>query len=229
MNSSQQIPFEFEHLPALGGDDFFVAPSNNAVVQWIDKWPHWPSPVLVIFGPSGAGKTHLANVFAERTGAKFLDKSRFLTEEVPNLLNESQCFVADDMPDEFEEEALLHLYNSARDLGGHLLMTSVSPPVKWSLGLKDLASRLNAAVAVEIGHPEDELIQSILIKLFSDRQLLVNKDVVTYILPRVERSIEAVRHLVEVLDKAALSQSRNITLPLVREVMAALAEIHSRP
>ncbi len=224
MSSSTQIPFEFEHRPALGGDDFFVAPSNQAVVQWIDEWPHWPSPALVIFGPSGAGKTHLANVFAERTDAKFLDKARFSTEEIPYLLNESKCFVVDDMPTGFEEEALLHLYNSVKDLGGYLLITGKSPPVKWSIKLMDLASRLNAAAAVEIGHPEDELIQSILVKLFSDRQLLVGREVVTYILPRVERSIAAVRHLVEALDKAALSQSRNITLPLVREVMAALTE-----
>jgi chromosomal replication initiation ATPase DnaA len=227
VNSSKQIPFEFEHRPALGGDDFFVAPSNRAVVQWIDEWPNWPSPALIIFGPSGAGKSHLANVFAERTGAKFIDQTEFSTETVPNLLNESKCFVADDMPTGYEEEALLHLYNSLKDVGGHLLVTGKVPPANWSINLMDLASRLKAASIVEIGQPEDDLIQSILVKLFSDRQLLISRDVVTYILPRVERSIAAVRHLVEVLDKAALSQSRNITLPLVREVMSALTENNS--
>jgi len=131
------------------------------------------------------------------------------------------------MPTGYEEEALLHLYNSLKDVGGHLLVTGKVPPANWSINLMDLASRLKAASIVEIGQPEDDLIQSILVKLFSDRQLLISRDVVTYILPRVERSIAAVRHLVEVLDKAALSQSRNITLPLVREVMSALTENNS--
>lgn len=217
----EQIPFDFEHRPSLGGDDFLVAPSNAEAVQWLDRWPDWPAPALVIYGPPGCGKTHLANVHMARSGAVPVTPGLLSDAGLPAVLSRLTSCVIDDGPDGFEEELLLHLYNGLAASGGHILITANAAPSQWSLSLKDLESRLKAVPAIEIGLPEDDLIQAIILKLFSDRQVTVDIGVISYLLPRIERSIDEARQVVDALDRASLSAGRKVTLPLAREVLAA--------
>ena len=207
-----QIPLDFEHRASLSGDDFLISPCNRDAVAWLDKWPDWPAPALVIYGPPGCGKTHLANVFMEKSGGVKLPDGDLSQIGDKCILDD-----ADDYPD---EEHLLHAYNILAANHGHLLLTAARPPSQWQIKLADLASRLNAVPAVEIRQPDDMLIKAVLAKLFSDRQLRVEAGVVDYIVLRMERSLDAARRLVAAVDGAALAAKRNITLPLVRDVMA---------
>jgi len=206
-----QIPLDFDHRAALSGDDFLISHCNRDAVAWLDKWPGWPSPALIIYGPPGCGKTHLVNVFREKSNA----------QELPDgdLSEIDTCYVLDDADQYSDDEHLLHAYNLLAAADGHLLLTAARPPSQWKIDLADLRSRLNAAPSVEIRQPDDMLIKAVLVKLFSDRQLRVEAGVIDYAAPRMERSLDAARRLVAAVDRAAMAAKRNITWPLVRDVM----------
>lgn len=221
-----QLPLAFDHRPALSGEDLLVAASNQAAVAWIDRWPDWPAPALVVFGPAGCGKTHLGQVFAHRSGARAITPQTLAREEPARLVHDAPACLIDDAEAALAhglEEPLLHLYNTAAEAGRRLMLTARRAPSRWDVKLADLRSRLNAALAVEIGPPDDGLIAAVLVKLFADRQLKVDTDVVSFLLARMERSFDAARRLVAALDAAALAERRNITVPLARAVLARLA------
>lgn len=226
MTSAVQIAFDFGHRPALAAEDFLVAPSNADAVAWMDSWPHWPGPALVVHGPAGCGKTHLGQVFRERTGARLVD-GRALADEWAGAGPEAQfqeaaAAVIDGIETHIEadlERPLLYLYNAASQCGAHLLITAASPPARWGIGLADLGSRLRAAPCVAIAAPDDGLLAALLVKLFADRQLLVEGGVVEFLVKRMERSFDGARRLVAMLDDRALAEGRRIGIGLAGRVL----------
>ena len=165
MTTPEQIPFEFDFRPALGGEDFLVTPCNAEAVGWLDRWPGWPSPGLVVHGPPACGKTHLAQVFLARTGGRLLRPAELVGADPLALLQEVPACVVEDVDASLEpalESALLHLYNATAETGRRLLLTAAGPSKRWPVTLPDLRSRLNAAASVGIGAPDDALIAAIL-------------------------------------------------------------------
>lgn len=217
-----QLAFDLGHRPALGADDFLVAPCNQDAVAWVDRWPEWPAPALTIHGPKACGKTHLANVWRSRANARFIAVAELTSLSPYDLLGDSNACVVDDVESGFDEAALFHLYNAARDMGGHILLTAETSPSAWPLTLNDLRSRLVAAPAVAVGSPDDSVLGAVLVKLFADRQLRVEPEILSYILVRMERSFAAAESIVAALDKAALAARRAITIPLARDVLSQL-------
>ncbi len=235
MSRPVQLPLPLEHRPALGMEDFLMAPCNQAAVAWLDRWPRWPVPALTVHGPPGCGKTHLAHVWQARSGARVLRPSMLAGARAPALVGDVRACVidprggADDgWPDHLDEPALLHLFNLLAEAGGHLLLIAPSPPARWRLRLPDLRSRLRAAPAVAVGRPDDAVIAAVLVKLFADRQLPVGAEVVGYLGNRIERSFDAVRRVVAALDSAALAARRRVTVPLAREALATLDDNQRR-
>ncbi len=218
-----QLAFEFEHRPSLLGEDFWVAPCNSEAIGWIDRWPDWPAPALAIWGPSGCGKTHLVRVWQARSGAREICLDRLAGADPVALLDGNGSCVVEDagaaLADAEASLAFLHLFNLVAEAKGHMMLTGETPPARWAIDLADLASRLAAIPAVEVKAPDDGLIAALLVKLFADRQLGVGADVVGYMVARMERSFAAARSLVAAIDRAALAQRRNVTVPLVGEVM----------
>ena len=218
MAYSRQLIFDWPHRTALGREDYIVTSCNKAAVDWIDLWPDWPAPILLLCGPPGSGKSHLAAVWQARTGAVSIspcalpDIEAIDEADSHHRLLEGASEVAD-------ETAFFHLYNQTAAHGGTLLLTAERPVAHWKINLPDLASRLRAAPAVEIGMPDDSLIEALLVKMFLDRQLNIEPGVISYLIPRMERSFAAARSLVMKLDEAALTQRRTITVPLARDVI----------
>jgi len=220
VSAPDQLILEFEHRPSLSGEDFLISDENREAVAWIDEWPNWPSPVIVIHGPPGCGKTHLCEVFRAKASAIGLAPG-FSTASVP--LEQTRAYVFDGL-DRFMgepvEEEIFHLYNRLRTENGHLLATSTAPPLQWPFATDDVRSRILASPSAAIASPGDGLIAGLLVKLFNDCQLAVGSDVVLYLVPRMERSFEAARRLVDALDRQSLTGKRRITIPLAREVLS---------
>lgn len=219
---SRQLVFDLGHRSAHGLEDFFVAPCNADAVAWLDRWPDWPAPALALHGPAGCGKSHLAHIWKSRSGARMISGAELASGTPDRLLAESAVVVVDDAGAGSDERRFLHLYNMIAEARGSLLVTARTPPARWNIGLPDLRSRLAAAPAVAIGRPDDALIGAILVKLFADRQVQVDGEVLAYVVARMERSFAAARSLAAALDQAALAGKRRITVPLAREVMLAL-------
>lgn len=211
----QQLPFDLGHRTAFSRADFWVSGSNRDAVAWLDKYPDWPAPLLVIHGPEACGKTHLLRVWQNDTQAQPFDAAA--VENAPS------CVIVDDIDrlagDRAAEEALLHLYNLQKERGGHILAASTLPPRDWALVLPDLRSRVMAAPVVAVGSPDDQLMSVVLAKLFSDRQIFVPQDVVGFIVARAGRSFAALADIAARLDRRALTEKRAVTIPLAREVL----------
>ncbi|SDG64349.1 HdaA/DnaA family protein [Roseospirillum parvum] len=214
----RQLPLDLPHRPALDRADFLVAPANRAALAWLDRWPDWPGPALVVVGPPGSGKSHLAAVFAARSGAVML-APKDLPGADPLALAEVGAVVLDDADRVDPPRPLLHLWNLLREAGGHLLLIASRPPARWGVGLRDLDSRLRTAPVATIEPPDDALFAAVLVKLFADRQLALDPAAVRYLVGHMERSFAAARRLAETADRLALAEKRPITLPLLRRAL----------
>ncbi|HLZ67261.1 MAG TPA: DNA replication protein [Aliidongia sp.] len=216
-----QLTLPLPHRQALDRDAFLVADSNAAAVGWIDRWPAWPTPALVLEGPPGAGKTHLASVWRARAGAGLIDGTALDAAAVPRLLDAGRPLVVE-QADRAAEQPLLHLYNGFAERRLSLLLTAGEAPARWGTRLPDLSSRLKALPVAPILAPDDRLVHAVLIKLCADRQLTVPDDVFDFLLARMERSFEAARALVAAIDTTSLATHRPVTVPLVRDVLRML-------
>ncbi|HUY68604.1 MAG TPA: DnaA/Hda family protein [Alphaproteobacteria bacterium] len=221
-----QYPLPLPHREAMEADDFLVASSNKDAVAWIDRWPDWPAHGMVVYGPAGAGKTHLAHVWRSKSRGKVL-AAEDIGEADPGLVVMSnRALVIEDAAciggRAEREQALLHIYNMLRENGGSMLLTARRPPAHWNIALPDLRSRLLAAPAIALLPPDDDLLIALLVKQFRDRQIDIGAEVVDYLLSRVERSPGAVRQLVVALDRASLATGRKITIALARRVIETI-------
>ncbi|MCB1721856.1 MAG: DNA replication protein [Alphaproteobacteria bacterium] len=224
--AAQQIPLDLAMRPAHGMEDFLIGPSNAEAIAWIDRWPNWPAPLLVISGPAASGKTHLAAVWGKKTGAALINPDMLARHSAEELAAMGERLVIDGIDlwigDMEAETTLFHLYNIIREERRSLLVTSRMNPTQSDFVIADLASRFRAAPLATIKAPDDILLGSVLIKLFSDRQLPVSNEVISYILPRMERSFVAARDIVENADKMAYARKKRVSIPLVRQVLTDL-------
>jgi DnaA regulatory inactivator Hda len=220
---TRQYPLPLPYREAMEADDFMITASNREAVAWIDKWPDWPSHCLVIHGPAGSGKTHLAHVWKSRSRGKFIDPANLSNADLGTLIMSNRAVVIEDAEkvagDLAREKELFHLFNIMRETKGYLLLTAQQAPAQWRLGLPDLRSRLLAAPAVPLAAPDDALLSALMLKQFNDRQLDVGADVIDFLLPRLTRTPAAIRDLVAALDRASLAESRRITVSLAKRIL----------
>ena len=222
----EQLTFDLPAHPALGRGDFLVSPGNEAAVEAIQGWHDWPQGKLVLVGPPGSGKTHLAHVFAAMTGARII-AARDLADTSIDAAATTAVAVEDAdtaAGNPAAEQALFHLHNFALAQNQPLLITAKSAPARWQLQLPDLASRMQGSAMVTLSPPDDALLASVLVKLFADRQISIDNTVINYLVTRMERSFASTGRLVEALDRAALSEKRGITRPLAAVVLDKLSE-----
>lgn len=221
--AGQQLTLDLAHRPALARDDFLVSPANAGAVALVDQWPNWPTHGAVIVGPPGSGKSHLASVWRQRCGAGLRRASDLSVAAAADDFASRALVVEDAGEGPFDERALFHLLNLARQEGGFVLLTSARPVAAWPVQLPDLMSRLRALPEATILPPDDALLRGVLVKHFADRQIAVSEPIVSYILLRMPRSMDALRRIVQEIDARALAEKAEITRPFVAKVLGEYA------
>ena len=218
---AQQLPLDLPTRTALGRGDFFVSPSNAVALASLEGWQNWPNRKLILVGPEGSGKTHLAHVWAAISGANILQAADLAQADVAalsagNLVVEDTRAIAGHRD---AEQALFHIHNLLLMQGHHLLLTADQPPSRWALAIPDLQSRMEGTSVTKLDAPDDSLLAAMLAKLFADRQLTPSPDAVTYLLRNMERSAAEAARIVSEMDRRALADGRKITRNLALEVL----------
>lgn len=218
----QQLLLALGHADSTAREDFVVGPANAEALAMIERWPEaWPARMLALVGPTGSGKSHLAAIWAARSGATTVAASRLDEAAVPAALAGGAAIVADLVAGAIDERALFHLLNLAKEQGAYVLLTAERGPGTLTLSLPDLASRLRAVPVVALSAPDDALLRAVLVKLFADRQLGVDETLLVYLERRIERSLAAARRVVDLLDQESLRRRRPLTRALAAEVLEA--------
>ncbi len=199
-NTPEQLVFELPHRAAMGLEDFLVSESNAAAVALVDRWPDWPVGAAILVGPTGSGKTHLANVWQLRTAATSYPAPVLSRDGVPAVAS-AGAVIIEDIQTLVDEAALFHLLNLVREQRLQVLLTTDTAPGDLCVGLPDLRSRLKALPMASIEAPDDALLRAVLVKLFADRQLSVEPHVIDYVLVRMERSMSAAERFVTEADR----------------------------
>ena len=215
----RQLAFVLPHEESLTRDNFLEGPANEAALALIEAWPEWPSRTIWLAGPDGAGKSHLAAIWADASGARITAAHALTPPNVPGALATGALVVEDLRAGEFDERALFHLLNLAREEAAFVLITARELPTSFAIELKDLRSRLRALPVVSVLPPDDQLFRALIIKLCADRQLTVDEAVVGYLASRIERSYAAARDTVALLDREALRLGRPITRAFAAEIL----------
>lgn len=221
-----QAAFAFAAPTAdYAGEDFLVSEANREAMAWVDRWPDWSARGLIIGGPASSGKTHLAHLWAQKTGASFLAPCDLEGAPPESLAGGSPpVAVLDGMEGltrPAQEEGLFHLLNYMAAHQGAVLITSRCPVRELPIRLPDLRSRLAALPFIPLQLPDDALLEALLRKQLSDRQLRVGEEVIAWLLSRMERSFSQAAIIAQLVDEASLEQRRPITVPFVRELLAA--------
>jgi chromosomal replication initiation ATPase DnaA len=216
---SRQLAFALPHAESLSRDDFLEGAANAAGLALIDAWPDWPNRTMLLVGPEGCGKSHLATIWAEQAGARSTSAHALTTAAVPGALATGALVVEDLNPQRYDERALFHLMNLAREDQAFVLFTARAPPSAAEIELSDLRSRLRAVPIVALTSPDDHLFRALIVKFCADRQINIDETVVSYLATRIERSFAAARQTVEYLDAEALRQGRPVTRALAAELL----------
>lgn len=215
----RQLAFVLPHEESLTRDNFLEGPANAAALGLIDAWPEWPGRAMLLVGPEGSGKSHLAAIWAEQAGARSTTAHALTPATVPGALATGALVVEDLREPDLDERALFHLLNLAREDGAFVLITARVPPSALEIELRDLRSRLRALPVVSLQPPDEALLRALIVKFCADRQLAVDEAVVGFLASRVERSYAAVRQAVELLDTEGLRLGRPVTRALAAELL----------
>jgi len=230
-NDAKQVPFIFEPKVLYLKQDFMVSACNERALKIIEAWPNWPFFALSLYGPKGSGKTHLAHIFAQNISlkqgkpidVKMVQAVDLKTKKIPTLYKQSPCLVVENVSNSIDEEALFHLYNFYQNEGGYILFTSNLPLARLNFHLPDLKSRLKMVPSVAILEPDDDMLEALIVKLFTDRQIVISAETLNYILQNMERSFAYALKLVERCDELSLSLKRAVSVPIVKKAIAQLS------
>jgi len=219
---ARQMAFALPLRSASGREDFFISPANALALSTLDAPETWPQGRMLLIGPEGCGKTHLAQLWADERGACIISGAALAPQLVPALAAAAAVVVenAETLAgDPAAEAALFHLHNLIAAEGGLLLLTAGRSPRDWGLTLPDLVSRIAAFATVRIAPPDDALLAAVLVKLFADRQLAVAPSLITWLVPRIDRSLATARRVVAALDARALAEGGAVSRALAARVL----------
>ncbi len=216
----RQLTLDLDHAESYARDDFLGGPSNAAALTLIDSWPDWPNRIVALVGPEGAGKSHLASIWAAQAGARVVSpRARFRMRTFPRRSRPARSWSRTRPKRDFDETAMFHLLNLAREEEAFVLLTARTAPATWTIRTADLASRLKSLPVIALAPPDDALLRAVLVKLFADRQLAVDEQLIGYVATHIGRSFADARAAVAALDQEAMRLQRPLTRVLAAEIL----------
>jgi chromosomal replication initiation ATPase DnaA len=220
---TSQLALNWPTREDYSAESLILGASNAEAMAALERWPDWPRGVMALVGPEGAGKSHIGTVWANRCGAAIVAGAD-LREALAGL-EPGRPLLVEDVDRGVDEDALFHTLNRTAEGGiPALLLTARKPPVLWPAALPDLVSRLRALPHAGLHEADDELLTRLIEKQLQDRGAPVRPGVIDYLLPRMERSVAAVRLLVDRMDKLALVKKTPINRAVAREALETWPE-----
>lgn len=218
-----QLALPFAPSRSFAAEDLVPGSANAEARAWLARWPDWPSRRLVLWGPEGSGKSHLAAIWRRQVGAVLLDGPALADADpaatLAGLAGQPGA-VVEDADRAGDALALLHLVNALAEAGAGLLMTARSPPARWPVALPDLRSRLAATASVAIAAPDEALVEAVLAKLLADRQVDVRPELISALALRLPRDFATVQTLAASLDAASLAAGQRVTRGIAAAALA---------
>jgi len=215
---SDQLILKFPFHQAYKKEDFYVSPSNQEAYDFINSWPKWIKRIVNIFGPPGSGKSHLASILKSKTSNLEIE-SKNLNDEIFFKFKTKETLIIENLDEKVSEKLLFSLWNVALHDNKYLLITSKKPINSFKFKLLDLKSRTASSLIIGINLPSDDLISVILAKNFSDKQIMVEKKHIDYIIKRIDRSYEKISQFILTLDKYSLKKGSPFALKMIKEVL----------
>ena len=216
-NLSQKI-IKFNYEKNFKNDDFYVSKSNKHVFDLLNQWPKWERNFLNISGEKFSGKTHLVNIFIKKfQGVKF-EANLFNNKDIQEI-KVHQNIILENLNTDVHEKLIYTLLNIVDQDNKYLIVTSSEPIVNIEFKLNDLRSRSKNFLLQSIEQPDDDLIFALLLKNLSDRQILIEKKLINYIIKRIERSYSKIFDFIYKIDEVSLKRKKSIDLKIIKEVL----------
>ena len=214
-----QLIFKFPFITKYYEQDFYVSSNNFSAFKLIESWPNWPGKWLNIFGSAGSGKTHLSKILEKKyEKIRILNASKIKNENLSDL-EKIDCLIIDNFQNDIESKLLYSILNQSKQLESYIIINSIKPLNQFNFNLKDLQSRINSFVFIGIDLPTDDLLQVVISKLFSDKQISLNPKINDYIIKNVDRSYEKMFKFIKDVDELSLSSGKSININLIKKVL----------
>lgn len=223
---SRQLTLDLTTQPAYSRADFLPAAANREALAMLDAPQEWPQGRMLLIGPEGAGKSHMAAFWAAGNGARKVAAAGLNPDAADHLVAEGGALVVEDADHAGfaagAEQALFHLWNMCAARDCLFLLTARSAPRDWGLVLPDLRSRMDAMAQVRLGPPDEALLAAVLVKLFADRQLTVSAGLIDWLVLRMDRDLGLARRLVAAMDRAAMARKGPVTRRIAADLLDKL-------
>ena len=218
MNEQNQLLINFNLKKDYDEQDFYVSSSNKYAFDIINSWPKWLKRTVNLYGEQYSGKSHLSKIFETKTTCLNIESINF-TNEILLKFKTKQALIIENFNFNIPEKLLYSLINIVEQENKYLLITSLKPINKFDFKLKDLNSRINNCLFVEIGAPDDELIYALIVKNFSDRQINIDKKIIEYIIKRINRSYKDIFLFIYKVDQLSLQKGKPINLSIIKKIL----------
>ena len=218
-NLMSQLVFKFPFKAEYYKQDFYVSSNNFSAYKLIESWPNWAGKWLNVFGSSGSGKTHLTKILEKKIKNVKIFRSKDVNDLAISLLEDFDCIIIDDFKNDIDQKILYSLLNQSKQLEKYILINSQKPLKEFEFKTSDLKSRINSFLSIGIELPTDDLLKVIIMKSFSDKQVILDPKLIDYIIKNVERSYEKMIKFLKDVDELSLSSGKSININLIKKVL----------